>query len=171
MPEFLTSVLFFLKTKFLYYFPLLILWMTPIHLTIILILGAVFLDTLAGRWAAKHKAIKEGKEVRLEVTSKKTRKGFVSKAFTYVGLLILVFFADNVIFHDLLTYFLPTFPIEYFVTKGLGIIFLLIEFDSFDEKYFMVKGIRLRDVIGKKIKQIKKAIMGAKDFKDNLKDD
>jgi hypothetical protein len=167
--EIATTVWFFIKQKALYYIPVLLLWTTPIHLTIVLILIAIAADTLAGRWCAKHMAKKEGKDVRLEVTSKKTRIGFVSKSITYFTLLILTFFGDNIIFNDLLLYFIPNFPIEYFISKGLGIIFLLIEFDSLDEKYYKVKGVKLRDIIGKKIKQVKNLIIGAKEFKDEIK--
>jgi hypothetical protein len=166
--EMATSIWLAIKSNALYYIPMMILWMAPIHLSIVLILAAISIDTLAGRWCAKHMALREGKDVRLEVTSKKTRKGFIGKAFTYIALLILMFFADSIILNDLLKYFISNFPIDYFFSKGLGIIFLLIEFDSFDEKYYKVKGVRLRDIITKKIRQVKKVIMGLKDTKDEI---
>jgi hypothetical protein len=146
-------------------------WLSPIHGLILFILLAAGVDTFMGRKAARLKAINEGKEPRLEVTSKKTRIGFTSKVATYIGLLILTLFLDKMMLNDLLLYFIPTFPIHFVISKGLGLIFLAIEFDSIDEKYFLISGKRLKDTIKRKISAIKVTILGAKKFKNELKED
>jgi hypothetical protein len=169
MLEQTTSILTIIKTHFLEFASIAFLWLAPVHGLIVFILLAIGADTIMGRKAAKVKSIKEGKEPRLEVTSRKTRLGFISKAATYIGLLILTLFLDKIMLNDLLMYFLPTFPVQFMITKGLGIILLLIESDSIDEKYFVITGKRIKTTIQEKVKALKNLIMGAKKFKDDLK--
>jgi len=140
-----------------------IMWFSPIHLTIGLVLLAISIDTVAGRWAAKQIAIREGKVVREVVTSRATRKGFISKSIQYITLLILTFFADRILLDDLVRYFVPTLSTTFLATKLLGFIFILIEFDSFDEKYYRVKGVRIKTTIKNKLKKIKSFISKARD--------
>lgn len=145
-------------------------YLSPIHVLMFMIGTAIIIDTYIGRWAAKKKAIKEGKDVRLEVTSRKTREGFVSKMIAYQVAIILLFVLDKYLFHDLLMYFLPTFPIKYAVTKVMGVVLLLIEFDSIDEHYYNVTGKRIKEIIREKIRSVKKTIIGAKNFKDEIEE-
>ena len=165
-----TSILTIIKTHLVEFITLLLLWTGPVNGLILFILLAIGIDTLLGRKAAKVKAIREGKEPRLEVTSRKTRAGFISKAAAYIGLLILTLFFDKMMLNDLLLYFIPTFPIEFMISKGLGIILLLIEVDSADEKYYIITGKRIKTTIHDKIKALKKLILGAKKFKDEIEE-
>ena len=164
-----TTILSIIKNNITELASLAFLWLAPVHGLIVFILLAIGVDTLLGRKAAKVKAIKEGKEPRLEVTSRKTRVGFISKAAAYIGILILTLFLDKMMLNDLMLYFIPTFPIHFLITKALGIILLLIELDSADEKYFIITGKRFKQTIHNKVSQIKKLIMGAKNFKDEIK--
>jgi hypothetical protein len=166
-----TGILATIKSNLLEFITLAFLWLSPIHGLVVFILIAIGVDTLLGRKAAKVIAIREGKEPRLEVTSRKTRLGFLSKAASYIGILILTLFLDRIMLNDLLLYFLPTLPIQFLVTKGLGIILLLIEADSADEKYFIITGKRFKDTIKKKVAQVKSLILGAKKFKDEIEGD
>jgi len=167
MIETISSLSTIVKAKLLQYSLIIFLWFSPIHLTIATVLLAILIDTIAGRWAAREIAKKEGKDVRLVVTSRKTRIGFLDKGIRYFVLLFLTFFADKIIFHDLLLFFVPTFPIAFFTTKALGIIFVLFEFDSFDEKYYKVKGVRIKELIKKKIKESLNFFLNIKrDLKD-----
>jgi hypothetical protein len=146
------------------------LWLGPIHGLIVFILIAIGVDTLMGRKAAKTIAIRDGADVRLAVTSKKTRHGFVSKVATYIGILILTLFLDKVLLNDLLIYFFSTFPIQFVITKGLGVILLLIELDSIDEKNYIITGKSFKQIIRAKVKKIKELIFSAKKFKDEIKE-
>lgn len=154
------------------YICMLFMWLAPVHGLILFILIAIGVDTYFGRKAARKKAVDAGKEPRLEVTSKKTRDGFLSKAGTYIGILILCLFLDKIMLNDLILYFFgAAFPIHFLITKGLGIILILIELDSLDEHYFTLKGKRLKDLIKSKISNIKKLIIGAKKFKDEIEEE
>lgn len=140
----------------------------PIHVLMLLIGAFIALDTLFGRWCAKKIAQKEGKDVRLFVTSKKTRVGFTSKVITYQTAIILLFVIDDYILNDIVSWLFSDFPIDYIITKTMGLILIAIEFDSIDEKYYIVKGVRIKDIIKKHIKSGKKLIQGGKDLKKDL---
>lgn len=145
------------------------IYLAPIHVMMLLIGVAVIADTVAGRWCARRLAKKAGKDVRLEVTSRRTREGLVSKMLAYQAVIILLFVLDSYMLDDLVQYFLPGFPISYAVTKLVGVILLLVEADSIDEKYYKVTGKRIRDIIQEKIRAIKRFILRTKDFKDEVK--
>lgn len=140
----------------------------PIYPIMLLIGMVVITDTIMGRWCAKRLAKKEGKDVRLEVTSRKTRLGFISKTLAYQAAIIFTFILDSYFLGDLIQYFVPEFPITFVVTKLLGVILILIEFDSIDEKYYKVTGKRMKNIIKEKIKKLKNLILGGKDVKDEL---
>ena len=152
-------------------FWVIVLYFTPIHPLMMVIGIVIVLDTFFGRWAAKDKAKKEGKDVRLFVTSAKTRKGLVSKMITYQLAIILLFILDKYMLNDLLMYFIPSFPITYMVTKLVGVVLILVEFDSIDEKYYFVKGRRIKTLFTDKIKDIKRSIFNIKKFKDKIEEE
>tara|TARA_R110002167_G_scaffold24774_5_gene86666 strand:- start:808 stop:1314 length:507 start_codon:yes stop_codon:yes gene_type:complete len=157
-----TAILAATKTKFLFVFTSIFIYLSPIHVILFLIGLAVSLDTLAGRWCAKHLAKRAKKDVRLVVTSKKTRQGLVSKMLTYQIAIISLFILDKYVLNDIINYFMSNFTVDFIITKFMGIVFLWIEFDSFDEKYYLVKGKRLKTIIGEKIKSIKRLIFSVK---------
>lgn len=145
-----------------------ILWLQPIYLSIGIVLIAISIDTLAGRWAAKHTALKENKVIREVVTSRKTREGFVAKVIQYILCIILTFMLDSLILHDLVSYFLPSLNIQYFSTKFLAFILVMIEFDSFDEKWYRVKNKSLKEVVVVKLKKVKETIFQLTKIKREL---
>lgn len=175
MIEQTTTLLSIIKANAFKLVSLSLLYLAPIQMMIIGVMLAIAFDTCMGRWAAKKIALREGKEPRLEVTSRKTRNGFISKAFTYIGSLIFIFIIDKSLFNDLLLFFIPNFPIKFFISKGFGVILILLELDSADEKIYRVKGVRLKEHIKTKIKDIKNFLFSAASFKkeidDNLKKD
>lgn len=126
---------------------------------------AILLDTITGRWAAKHFARKEGKVVREEVTSKKTRLGTLSKVITYNLVVITVFLIDYAMINEVVLNYLP---FEYMITK-LSVLFLCwMEFDSIDEKYYRVKGVTLKDKIREFFRSAKVTIQNIFDLKKDL---
>lgn len=159
-----------MKTTLTKYILAVISYFSPIHLLMFLIGLGIIIDTYVGRWAARHKAIKNGWIVREYVSSKKTREGLVSKMITYNLVIISFFIMDKYMLNDLLMYFIPTFPIHFFITKAIGFIILLMEFDSIDEKYYNVKGVSLKEKIKDKLKDVKIAILKIVGFKAELSD-
>lgn len=166
-----TTLLGFLKANSIKLLSAISVYFAPITFSFLIVMVAIGLDTLVGRWAAKKIAIKEGKEPRLEVSSRKTREGFTSKALVYFSLLIMIYFADKTLFNDLMQYFFSGFPINLFITKALAFILVLIEADSIDESIYKIKGIRVKNLLKNKVSDLKKFILGVKKIKDELKDD
>lgn len=143
-------------------------FLAPVGFVFILIGFAIVLDTFAGRWAAKKIALRNGNDVRLTVTSKKTREGLVSKMITYQLAILSLYVIDYFVINKLISYYFPTFPIQYITTIFVGIILVWIEWDSIDEKYYLVTGKRINDLIKKRFKKSKTMIKGLAQFKEEM---
>ena len=161
-------LLAFLKTNFVRFLIIFMVFFSPIYWLLLLIGFSTFLDTVAGRWAAKKEAKRLGIHKRLYVTSKKTRLGFTTKTLFYLSITMILFVFDKYLLNDLLLYFLPAFPITYCITKFFGFALVAIEFDSVDEKYFRVYGVSIKDTIRIKLANFRRLIISAKDTKDGL---
>lgn len=157
-------------TKFSKWFLVVLTYFSPINFVFVIIGSALVVDTIAGRWAAKHVARREGKDVRLEVTSKKTREGFVIKAITYNVMILSLYAIDKNILNAMVFYWFPQFPIDFIITKAFGFVIALIEYDSIDEKYYIVRGTRLKTQITDKVKGIKKTLISVFKFTKELKE-
>src|SRR5690554_5227474 len=136
---------------------------------LMLIVGlAILMDTIAGRWAAKRKALKEGKPVREEVTSRKTRQGTLSKVIVYNLVVITFFMIDSAMINEVVLLYVP---FEFAVTKVATLFICWIEFDSIDEKYYHVKGVRLKDKIRSFFRGVSLIIKNIFDFTNKIKPD
>jgi hypothetical protein len=131
------------------------LYLSPIYPLVGLVLTTILADTLSGRWAARHIARLDGKDVRLEVSSRKTRDGLIPKILGYISVILFVYILDRFMLSDLVTHFFPAFPVEYSATKIGGLILMWIEFDSIDENYYKVKNVRIKDIISDKVKKLR----------------
>lgn len=103
---------------------------------------AILIDTLAGRWAAGYKAKKDGFQYRDVVTSKKTRQGVVEKSVSYCLVVIFFYMLDLYVINEVTIDYVPW---EFISTKIVVIFLCWIEYDSIDEKYYRVKGYRIKD--------------------------
>lgn len=166
--EHLTTILLIVKTKFFAALIGISLFFAPIAWSLLLVGFFVILDTLFGRWAAKRIAEREGKEVRKEVSSKKTRRGFGDKTMMYMLLMGSIYILDYFMFHKLICWVIPSFPIEYIISKVMGFILVLIEADSIDEKIYNVKGIRMSTLIKTKVKTLRGTVKNIRDVKDDF---
>lgn len=145
-------------------------YFSPIHFLFVLIGLGIVVDTYVGRWAAKHKAIKNGWDPRIYVSSKKTRYGLLSKMISYNLAIGTLFILDDFMLNDLALYFFPAFPITFIVTKLIGVGLLFIEFDSIDESYYKTKGKSLKSLLKIQFKKLKVLIATIVGFKKELED-
>lgn len=159
-----------LKNYFIKALLLLLAFLTPIQWLILIVGVMTSLDTIAGRWRYARKAKELGIHKRELVKSKITREGFVSKNIGYLGSLILLYIIDSLLITPLILFYFPLFPIMFAATTLLAVIFLLIEADSIDEKYYAVTGKSIKEAIKKKIKQLRKNLIGAKQYKKDIED-
>jgi len=144
---------------------------SPIHFVFLLIGLGIVIDTYVGRWSARHKAIKNGWEIRKYVSSKKTRFGLLSKMFAYQTSIATLFILDKYMLHDAVRYFFSNFPIDYIITKSMGLVLIFVEFDSIDEKYYNVTGTSLKSKIKSKIREFKEVILKVVGFKKQISEE
>ena len=136
-----------LQSHTVHYLMMVSAFFSPIYVLMLIVGLAILFDTMAGRWCAKSEAIKKGKDVRLCVTSRKTRQGALNKILVYNMVVITVFLIDKSMIDEAVIHWLKSPVFTHLLTK-LTVLFLLwIEFDSIDEKYYKVKGVRIKDKI------------------------
>lgn len=121
-----------------------------------LVFFAVLIDTAVGRWYAKRN--------NEEVTSKKTRIGFVTKMITYGAGLFFIFLLDKFLIND---FMLLYFPKEYLATAFTTMFIISIEYSSVDEKIKWATGKGISDRVIEFVKKIKKTINLVKEFNPN----
>lgn len=141
MKEIITSFLKFI-----------VLFLTPIAPLMLVIGVAVIFDTILGRKAAIHNAIKEGKDVDVEVTSKKTRSGLIPKLISYQTVAITMFVLDDFAINEVVMNYVP---FAFLATKIIGGFLIWIELLSINENYKKIKGITINDMFLKYIASIK----------------
>lgn len=103
----------------------------PICGILILIGGAVILDTITGIWKAK--------KTKTKVTSRRL-SAIVSKILLYEATVMLFYAMDYFLLNDIIISF---FSIELLTTKVLALVLVSIEVISINENYKAVKGIDL----------------------------
>jgi hypothetical protein len=136
---------------------------------LMLIVGLTILfDTIVGRWSAKVIAIKEGKNPREEVTSRKTRVGAIPKIIAYNLVVITMYLIDYSILNEIL---LGVLPWQYLTTKASVLFLIWLELDSIDESYYYATGTRLKNRIRDFIRSVKKTIAELINFKNDIKND
>lgn len=120
---------------------------TPVYSLLLVVGISILFDTMVGRWCAKHEALLSGKEPRLVVKSKITAKKTLNKALTYNAVVITFYLIDVAMINAPVLYWLKSEVFAFLLTKLTTLFILWLEFDSIDEKYFKVKGIRIKDKI------------------------
>ena len=143
------------KLTILSYLSVVISFFIPLAPLLVLVFFAVVADTFVGRWYAKRTGE--------EVTSKKTREGFVSKMVSYGGGLTFIFLLDSWVLNDVVMMY---FPKDHLSTLLTALFLIWIEYSSIDEKVKWVKGKGITDRIFDFIRKAKKAVGIIKDFKN-----
>lgn len=144
-----------------------VLFLTPIFPLMLVVGVAVFADTIIGRKAARKKATDEGKDVDVEVTSRKTREGLVPKLIGYQVAIITMFILDGFAINEVVLNYVP---FAFLATKIVGGFLIWIEWTSINESYKKLKGITLNELFTNYLKSLKGLLMGLIDFKKKIKE-
>ena len=131
-------------TFFISVFKTLLLFFAPISLGVVLVIVSVIVDTFFGRWRAKH--------LGEEITSKKSRHGFVTKTAVYAAGVLLVFTLDHFILNELTLMFVS---VKFLCSRVMVLVLVSIEISSMDESWKEVKGWSFIDRTKKFIRKIK----------------
>ncbi len=139
------------------------LFFAPIIPLILLVLFAIFLDTIFGVIAAK----KTGENIE----SRKLGR-IIIKSIIYISLLLLTYGIDYILLNELM---MIKFGIPWLITKGAAVILCLVELFSIDEKirlfndnksfkYYFKRLFKVAKNINENVKEIKET------FKDKGED-
>jgi len=145
----------------------LVLFLTPIAPLMLVVGIVIFADTIIGRKAAKKKAIDEGKDVDVEVTSRKTRDGLVPKLIGYQVAIITMFILDGYAINEMMLNFIP---FNFLATKIVGGFLIWIEWTSINESKKKLSGITYNEMFIDYIKSLKKTVMSIVEFKKKVEE-
>jgi len=127
----------------------------PICGILILIFGAVILDTITGIWKAK--------KTKQPVTSRKL-SSIVSKILLYESTVMLFYAMDKFLLNDIVISF---FSIELLTTKVLALVLVSVEIISINENYKAVKGLDLWASLKNLFARAKEVTKSFKEIKKN----
>ena len=129
-------------------------FLSPIFGIMVLVGGAIMMDTATGIWKAKKKGNK---------VSSKGLQSLVAKMFFYQSVVVLLFLLDHFILNDVIALVWDKIP--YATTKLVSLVLVWIEVLSINENYEEVKGISIIDRVKKMVGMVKKVKDEISDFK------
>lgn len=136
--------------------------LAPVELSVICLMGIIFIDTIVKLISLKYIANKDGRKYRDVFRSKMLRRGYIFKSLGYAFLVVPLFPLD----YYVLTPFLSTIIdfLDYKIvlnaaifTNGLLIIFAIIELASINENWFDISGNNVLSGVWLTVKKIRRA--------------
>jgi hypothetical protein len=151
-------------------FTLFIGFISPIELSIILLMGAMGVDTIVKLISLKIQSKKEGRKFMDVFASKMLRKGYILKGSGYLLFALAVFPLDFYMLTPFTKGFMQYLSIEYIVvtkaifTNILLIIFCIIELSSINENWFDISGNNILKSVKETVVILRDAINGVIEF-------
>ena len=151
-------------------FTLFLGFISPIELSIILLMGAMGVDTIVKLISLKIQSKRDGRRYMDVFASKMLRKGYILKGTGYLLFAIAVFPLDFYMLTPFIKGFMQYLSIEYIVvtkaifTNILLIIFCIIELASINENWFDISGNNILKSVKDTVVIIRDAINGVIEF-------
>ena len=151
-------------------FTLFLGFISPIELSIILLMGAMGVDTIVKLISLKIQSKRDGRRYMDVFASKMLRKGYILKGTGYLLFAIAVFPLDFYMLTPFTKGFMQYLSIEYIVvtkaifTNILLIIFCIIELASINENWFDISGNNILKSVKDTVVIIRDAINGVIEF-------
>jgi hypothetical protein len=151
-------------------FTLFLGFISPIELSIILLMGAMGVDTIVKLISLKIQSKKEGRKFMDVFASKMLRKGYILKGSGYLLFALAVFPLDFYMLTPFTKGFMQYLSIEYIVvtkaifTNILLIIFCIIELSSINENWFDISGNNILKSVKETVVILRDAINGVIEF-------
>lgn len=151
-------------------FTLFLGFIAPIELSIILLMGAMGVDTIVKLISLKIQSKKEGRKFMDVFASKMLRKGYILKGSGYLLFALAVFPLDFYMLTPFTKGFMQYLSIEYIVvtkaifTNILLIIFCIIELASINENWFDISGNNILKSVKETVVILRDAINGVIEF-------
>ena len=151
-------------------FTLFLGFISPIELSIILLMGAMGVDTIVKLVSLKIQSKRDGRRYMDVFASKMLRKGYILKGTGYLLFAIAVFPLDFYMLTPFTKGFMQYLSIEYIVvtkaifTNILLIIFCIIELASINENWFDISGNNILKSVKDTVVILRDAINGVIEF-------
>lgn len=151
-------------------FTLFIGFISPIELSIILLMGAMGVDTIVKLISLKIQSKRDGRKYMEVFASKMLRKGYILKGSGYLLFALAVFPLDFYMLTPFTKGFMQYLSIEYIVvtkaifTNILLIIFCIIELASINENWFDISGNNILKSVKETVVILRDAINGVIEF-------
>ena len=151
-------------------FTLFLGFISPIELSIILLMGAMGVDTIVKLISLKIQSKRDGRRYMDVFASKMLRKGYILKGSGYLLFALAVFPLDFYMLTPFTKGFMQYLSIEYIVvtkaifTNILLIIFCIIELASINENWFDISGNNILKSVKETVVILRDAINGVIEF-------
>lgn len=151
-------------------FTLFLGFISPIELSIILLMGAMGVDTIVKLISLKIQSKRDGRRYMEVFASKMLRKGYILKGSGYLLFALAVFPLDFYMLTPFTKGFMQYLSIEYIVvtkaifTNILLIIFCIIELASINENWFDISGNNILKSVKETVVILRDAINGVIEF-------
>jgi hypothetical protein len=151
-------------------FTLFLGFISPIELSIILLMGAMGVDTIVKLVSLKIQSKRDGRRYMDVFASKMLRKGYILKGTGYLLFALAVFPLDFYMLTPFTKGFMQYLSIEYIVvtkaifTNILLIIFCIIELASINENWFDISGNNILKSVKETVVILRDAINGVIEF-------
>jgi hypothetical protein len=151
-------------------FTLFLGFISPIELSIILLMGAMGVDTIVKLVSLKIQSKRDGRRYMDVFASKMLRKGYILKGSGYLLFALAVFPLDFYMLTPFTKGFMQYLSIEYIVvtkaifTNILLIIFCIIELASINENWFDISGNNILKSVKDTVVILRDAINGVIEF-------
>ena len=151
-------------------FTLFLGFISPIELSIILLMGAMGVDTIVKLISLKIQSKRDGRRYMEVFASKMLRKGYILKGSGYLLFALAVFPLDFYMLTPFTKGFMQYLSIDYIVvtkaifTNILLIIFCIIELASINENWFDISGNNILKSVKETVVILRDAINGVIEF-------
>jgi hypothetical protein len=148
--------------------------LAPVELSVICLMGMIFIDSIVKLISLKYIAKKENRTYRDVFESKMLRRGYLFKSIGYAFLAVPLFPLDYYVLTPFLSSVLKALEYDIVLnaavfTNGLLIIFSIIEFASINENWFDISGNNILSMVWVTVKKIRRAAEGVAETYRNIK--
>jgi hypothetical protein len=148
--------------------------LAPVELSVICLMGIIFIDTIVKLISLKYIAKKENRKYRDVFQSKMLRRGYIFKSLGYAFLVVPLFPLDYYVLTPFLSSVLKALEYDIVLnaavfTNGLLIIFSIIELASINENWFDISGNNILSMVWVTVKKIRRAAEGVAETYRNIK--
>jgi len=148
--------------------------LAPVELSVICLMGIIFIDTIVKLISLKYIAKREKRKYRDVFQSKMLRRGYIFKSLGYALLVVPLLPLDYYVLTPFVSSILKALEYDIVLNKavftnGILIIFSIIELASINENWFDISGNNVLSGVWVTVKKIRRAAEGVAETYRNIK--